>query len=324
MEFKDSICKVRKVLVAAKNALLCLDDSIEAVMYAAEIIKKRQGNIIIIGIGKSGFAGQKIAATLTSLGQRAFFLHPIEAVHGDVGMLSKDDVILAISFSGESKEIVNIATYIKSLFNVPVVSLTNNKKSLLAKLSDCCIEVKITGEGSPNEMAPMASTTATLVLGDMLAAALISDDFKNDDFARFHPGGLLGLRFKKVKDFMRIDKNVPIVKESDIFQKVLKEINSKKIGATGVVDLNGKLSGVITDGDIRRFLIALTKDIKMVQARDIMTGSPRHIKENDSLEMALAQMEKFKITHLFVAGEQMNPVGVIHIHNIIENTFMRQ
>jgi arabinose-5-phosphate isomerase len=323
MKDKDSKCRAKKVLTAAKDALFYLDDSIMAVRQATEIIKKQQGDIIVTGIGKSGFIGQKIAATLTSLGQRASYLHSVEAAHGDIGMLSEGDTLLALSFSGESKEVVKITAYAKKHFEVPVIAFTRDKNSSLGKLADCCIEVKVDNEGSPDEMAPMASTTTTLVLGDMLAAMLTGNDFKKDSFARFHPGGSLGLKLKKVKDLMRIDKNLPIVKEVDIFSKVLKEIDSKKMGATGVVDSDNKLSGIITDGDIRRFFIH-GKNIGQVQARDFMTKNPKHIKEIDSLEIALTKMEEYKITHLFAVNNQMKPVGVIHIHDIIENTFIQQ
>ena len=236
-------------------------------------------------------------------------------------MLSEGDTLLALSFSGESKEVVKITAYAKKHFEVPVIAFTRDKNSSLGKLADCCIEVKVDNEGSPDEMAPMASTTTTLVLGDMLAAMLTGNDFKKDSFARFHPGGSLGLKLKKVKDLMRIDKNLPIVKEVDIFSKVLKEIDSKKMGATGVVDSDNKLSGIITDGDIRRFFIH-GKNIGQVQARDFMTKNPKHIKEIDSLEIALTKMEEYKITHLFAVNNQMKPVGIIHIHDIVENTLI--
>lgn len=310
-----------RVLDAAKDALLCLGDGMVEIKQAAQIIAGREGCIVVTGIGKSAFVGQKISATLTSLGQRATFLHSVEAVHGDIGVLSEGDVLISLSFSGETKEVVKLTKYAKKHFGVSVVALTKSRHSALGKIADVVIEIKIKDEGSPNDMAPMASTTATLVLGDMLAAVLMEDSFKDDHYARLHPGGTLGLKMKKVKSLMR--KNVPLVREEDTLAKVLKEIDKKSLGATGVVDKQGKIVGIITDGDIRRLLI---KDLNIgdVRAGDIMTKAPKHIQEADSLEIAIAQMETHKIMHLFVTNKFMRPVGVIHIHDIVENAIVEK
>ena len=323
MKMLTTPIKARQVLNAAQSALAKLNDSLSNLEKCVELVKKRQGEIIITGIGKSGFIGQKIAATLTSLGQRASYLHPVEAIHGDIGALSEGDVLLALSFSGESKEVVKIVSYAKKNFGVSVIAFTKSKHSSLGKIADVVVEIKIKSEGSPNEMAPMASTTATLVLGDIFAAMLTEKDFTDKSFARLHPGGSLGLRMNKVKDFMRTSKSLPLVSESDSFTKILKSMSIMKLGATGVVNSRGSLVGVITDGDLRRLLLRnqATKDI---QAEDIMTRNPKYAEESDSLESALSQMEKFEITHLFAVNKKMKPVGVIHIHDILEKTFFQQ
>ena len=255
MKILNPVIKARQTLKATQNALASLSGSLSNLEKCAKFIKERRGDIIVTGIGKSGFVGQKIAATLTSLGQRASFLHPVEAIHGDIGALSDGDVLLALSFSGESKEVVKIVSYAAKHFRVPVVVFTESKHSSLGKLARCCVELKITKEGSPNEVAPMASTTAMLVLGDMLASMLTRNDFKDDNFARLHPGGALGLRLNKVKDFMRTSKALPLVSESDSFSATLKAMSIMKLGATGVINARGKLVGIITDGDLRRFLL---------------------------------------------------------------------
>jgi len=318
-----TVIKARQVLKSSQNALSNLTSSLPALEQSVQLIKNRQGEIIITGIGKSGFIGQKIAATLTSLGQRASYLHPVEAIHGDIGALSDGDVLIALSFSGESKEVVRITNYAKKNFKVPIVAFVKSKSSSLGKIADVVVEIKIKSEGSPNEMAPMASTTATLVLGDMLAAMLTEKDFTDSNFARLHPGGALGLKMSKVRDFMRTSSSLPLVRESDPFLKVLESMNTMKLGATGVLGKKGSLVGIITDGDLRRLLLE-HQNFDDIRALDIMTKNPKHIKETDSLEIALAQMEKYQITHLFAVDSHMKPKGVIHIHDILENTFFQQ
>ncbi len=321
MKDNASVRRAKKVLTAARSALARLGGATKELRQSAELILGSKGDIIITGIGKSGFVGQKIAATLTSLGYRANFLHPVEAAHGDIGVLSKGDVLIALSFSGESKEVVRIVAYAKKNFGVPVIALTKSRRSSLGALADVAVEIKITGEGSPNDMAPMASTTATLVLGDMLSAMLVNDSFREDHFARLHPGGALGLRSKKVKEFMKVGKALPLVREDEPFSEALQEMQAKRLGAVGIVGARGKLSGIITDGDVRRALIR-GLDVASAAARDVMTKNPKYIREEDSLESTLCEMEHHKITHLFVVGASGKPVGIIHIHDIVGDAFM--
>lgn len=313
--------RARKVLDTTKEALQDLAGAIPDIKRAAKIIDHCDGDIVVTGIGKSGFVGQKIAATLTSLGRRATFIHSVEAVHGDIGALSEGDVLLSLSFSGETKEVVKLTKYAQRHFGVPVIVFTKSHSSSLGKIADVVVEVRVGDEGSPNGIAPMASTTITLVLGDMLAAALVEESFKDNHYAKFHPGGSLGLKLEQVKNLMR--KNVPVVNETDTFSKILKEISKRKFGATGVVNKKGKISGVITDGDVRRLLMK-SLDVKNIKAADFMTKTPKYIQEADSLETTISQMEKHKITHLFVVNKSLKPVGVIHIHDIVEGAIVEK
>lgn len=313
--------RAERVLIATRKAIAILTDVIPDIKRAAKIINQCDGGIVVTGIGKSGFIGQKIAATLTSLGQKATFIHSVEAIHGDIGVLSTGDVLLSLSFSGETKEVVRLTKYAKKHFSVPVIAFTRSHNSSLGRLSDIVVEVKVNNEGSPNGLAPMASTTVSLVLGDMLAAVLVKNSFKDHHYAKFHPGGFLGMKLEIIKNLMR--SNIPIVAEKDKFSEILKEINRKKIGATGVVNKAGKITGIITDGDVRRLLLKKL-DVGNVQARDFMTRNPKHVNETDSLEVAIVRMEKYKITHLFVVNNSLKPVGVINIHDIIEGAIVEK
>ncbi len=319
MKGKNTENRARKTLDAAKDALRGLDGSITDVIRAAKTIKDRKGDIVVTGIGKSGFIGQKFTASLVSLGERAFYIHPTEALHGDLGILSKGDVLIALSFSGESKEVISIVNYAKKNFNVPVVVLCKNKGSSLGRISDCCVEVPVESEGSPNGFAPMASTTATLVICDMIVAAVINGAFKDKHFAVYHPGGSLGLRLKQVKDSMISGSKVPKVKKTSSFLDAIKEINNKNLGVTAVVGSQDNVVGVITDGDIRRFILQSNKMDECL-AKDVMTSKPKCVQEEDSLQIALSTMENYKITSIFVVNSKKQLTGIIHVHNIIEQT----
>jgi len=309
--------RAKRALKATQRAILGLENSLDKVVEASKIINQSDGDVIVTGIGKSGFVGQKFTASMTSLGRRAFFLHPTEALHGDLGMLSEGDIFVALSFSGESKEVVGIARYAKKNFNVPIIAICKNAKSSLGKISDCCIEICVEEEGSPNGVAPMASTTATLAVSDMLTASVMDENFKAERFATYHPGGSLGLSLKKVKDFMTKGKLLPKVKETDNFLTAVAEINNKKLGVTAVVDVKGRVVGAMTDGDIRRFVLS-HKDVKEARAKDAMTSKPKCIFENDSLQTALQTMEHHKITSIFVTNTRKQLSGIIHVHDIIE------
>lgn len=317
---------IKKAEIVLKNELLALGhlNSIlnKDFIKAVNILERQpSGKIVVIGIGKSGHIGIKIASTMTSLGVPAIFLHPGEALHGDLGLMGLGDSLLAISYSGETKEVLKIAHHAKR-HKIPVVSIAGNNRSSLAKISDIFLNIKIKEEGSPFNLAPMASAVATLALGDMLAAALSSKrGFTKKDFADFHPGGSLGLRLTKVQELVISGKKLPIVKENDNFHNVLKTISNKKLGITAVVNKLGKLLGVISDGDIRRFFLSGKFSDKSL-ARDAMTSHPKTIGQDESLQSALSKMESHKITSLFVVSRFNVPVGIITMHDIIESKML--
>ncbi len=285
---------------------------------AIALLNARTGRIIVTGIGKSGFIGMKMAATLTSLGHKSTFLHPVEAIHGDLGSVSAGDVVVAMSFSGESPEVLKLVKYLRKDFEVKIISIAQKRDSTLGKLSDVAIEVPVKNEGSPHGIAPMASTTATLVIGDMIASALTSPrKFNKGQFARFHPGGGLALSIRAVHELMTKGRDVPLVKKTDTLINAIKKMSGKFRGITGVVNVKEELVGTITDGDIRRFLKAgKYKDDVVVSA--VMSGKPKIISKDDTLKSALVTMEAHRVTSLFVLDEKKIPIGIIHIHDIIE------
>lgn len=284
---------------------------------AIEIIKNSRGKVILTGMGKSGIVCKKIVATFASTGTPAFFLHPGEATHGDLGMVMPDDVLIAISNSGETEEILSILTVIKRM-GVKVIALVGNSESTLSKHADVTIDVAVSKEACPMGVAPTSSTTAALAVGDAMAVVLFKEKgFSLDDFAMLHPGGALGRRLKLVSDLMSTGDEIPLTRPDTSLIDALYEISSKRLGVTGVVDEGNKLIGVITDGDLRR---AMEKkvDIYTVKAKDIMTKNPKKITENELAAKALSIMEQNKITSLFVFDEgEKNLVGVIHIHDLL-------
>lgn len=316
----EPINRALNTLAAEKKAVNGLKKTLnKEFIEAISFLKNRSGKVILTGIGKSGFIAQKIAATLTSLGQSSVYLHPVEAMHGDIGVISEGDVIIALSFSGESPEIIKLIKYLKKDFGTKIISITNSRKNSLGKLSDKVIQIKVDDEGCPVGVAPMASTTAMLIVGDMIAAALTSpNNFKKDNFARFHPGGGLAMSLKPVESIMRKREEIPMVKENSNFKLILSEMNKKKMGITGVLNIKNKLTGVITDGDIRRYFLS-HENIKGITAIDLMTKTPKNITKNVSLKDAIELMEKYKITSLFVV-EKNKPLGIIHIHDILEKS----
>ncbi len=300
------------------KAILELKKSIQRdLVPAVKILNNRKGKIVLTGVGKSGHIGMKISATLVSLGNQAVFLHPVEAIHGDIGVVSKGDVVIALSFSGGSIEVIRIVKHLKKEFSVKVISITGNIQSQLSKISDTNILLNIQEEGSPHGLAPMASTTTTLVVGDMLASAITSPkNFKKSHFAKFHPGGSLGLELKKVGEFMTVGRAVPTVREDTSFQEMLIEMNDKKLGVVAVLKKK-KLIGVVTDGDVRRFL-AKGKNSATAKVQDVMTTNPRYVQDQNSLKSCLVMMEDYRITSLFVLDIKKSLIGLIHIHDIVD------
>jgi arabinose-5-phosphate isomerase len=270
-----------------------------------------------MGVGKSGHIANKIAATLASTGSPAFFVHPSEAKHGDIGMITKKDVVLALSNSGESEEIISILPFIKRL-DVPLITLTGKPHSTLAKAASINIDVGVEKEACPLGLAPTSSTTAALVMGDALAMALLDKrGFTEDDFALSHPGGTLGRRLLLlVSEIMHKGEEVPIISLNATLKEALLEMTHKKLGMTTIVNENGELAGIFTDGDVRR---ALDKevDVHKTNIQAIMSKNPKTIDSHLLAAQALNIMETYKITSLVVLDGKGKPTGIIHIHDIL-------
>lgn len=311
----------KEVIDIEKDAITDLEKKLdESFVKACEILYNCKGKVVVTGIGKSGIIGQKIASTLASTGTPAFFMHPAEGLHGDLGVLSRNDVVIAISNSGQSEEIIKILPIIKR-FGVKLIVMTGKKRSVLAKAGDVVLDIGVKKEACPLNLAPTASTTVTLVLGDALAVALIKlRGFSEDDFAIRHPGGALGRRLLlKVSDIMHEGKDIPLVSDETLMKDTIYEISSKKLGITGVISDKGDLIGVITDGDLRR---ALEKyhDILNRKAGEIMTRNPKWILKDELAAKALETMERYSITSLFVFEKEeiKKPVGIVHLHDLLK------
>ena len=315
------IAEAKKVIRIEAEALLALADSINGEFErAVKLILASRGRVIVTGMGKSGLIGQKIASTMASTGTPAFFLHPAEAIHGDLGMIMKGDVVIAISSSGETEELLRILPIIERI-GAQLIAMTGRPGSNLAKTGDVLLNVAVKEEACPLGLAPTASTTATLAMGDALAVALLVErGFKADDFALFHPGGSLGKKLLlKVSDLMHSGSSMPIVQADVLMREALFEITSKGLGCTGVADSNGALSGVITDGDLRR---ALEKGVEFLDrpAAELMHKNPKRILAVDLAAKALQQMENHSITSLFVFEDDKStvPVGMVHLHDLLK------
>ncbi len=294
-----------------------LKDSVKAenLTKALDFMQNSKGRIIITGMGKSGHIGRKIAASLASTGTPSFFVHPAEASHGDLGMITEDDVVVAISNSGESRELIDILNYCKR-FGIKLIAVTKNAESSLGKAGDVVLELPNNGEACPLGLAPTSSTTATLVLGDILTVGMIErKGFSKEDFNDRHPGGKLGSILKRVSDLMHTGQEMPILDENSNMQAVLLEMTSKRLGCVGFINQTGDLTGILTDGDLRR---CLSSKILEEKAIDLMTRNPKTVSPNAMTAEALKIMHDKKITNLFVL-EGKKPVGVIHIHDLLNN-----
>lgn len=276
-----------------------------------------QGRIAVMGVGKSGHVSKKIAATLASTGSPAFFIHPGEARHGDMGMITRKDALIALSNSGESEEIISILPFIKRL-DIPLIAMTGKPNSTLAKAATIHLDVSVEQEACPLGLAPTSSTTAALVMGDALAMTLLQKrNFTEQDFALSHPGGTLGRRLLlSVKEVMHTGEHIPIVLKNASLKDALVEMTRKKLGMTTIVDEDGKLIGIFTDGDVRR-VFDKDADIRQTLMFEVMTNHPKTIFANLLAVEALSIMETFKITSLVVIDEFQCPMGVVHIHDIL-------
>jgi arabinose-5-phosphate isomerase len=285
---------------------------------AVEIIYKSKGRVILTGMGKSGLIARKIVATMNSTGTAAIYLHPTDALHGDLGMVRKEDVVIIISKSGTTDELARLFPMFKRL-GVNIIAMSGNKDSDLAVDSDIFLDISVKEEACPHDLAPTSSTTATLAMGDALSVALLEKrDFTVDDFAFLHPGGSLGKRLSlKIEEIMISGDGVPIVKENAELKDVIFEMTSKRLGTTSVVDDEGKLKGVITDGDLRR-LLERTMDINGFNAKDVMSKNPKVLQAEYLASFALQQMENYNITTLIIIDEENNPTGIVHLHDLIK------
>ena len=295
----------------ARNAEI-LDGEFE---NAVEVLYKTKGKVVVTGVGKSGHVGAKIAATLASTGTPSFFMHPTEAMHGDLGMIGKDDTLLAISFSGESEELTKILPHVQR-FGVPIVAMARDKFSTLGKFSDAFVKLDVSKEACPLDAAPTSSTTLTLALGDALAVCLMEKrGFKKEDFANFHPGGSLGKRvFLKVKDVMR-SENLPIVRWHASLKQAIDTMTHGKLGTVLIVDKDGVLDAILSDGDLRRALMREDFDLNDAAIK-YATLKPKELNDKEMLAIdALALIERYKIQLLAVV-ENGVPVGVLHIHDL--------
>ena len=310
----------KEVLTIEANSILRLKNNIgEEFDKAVEYLYNCKGRVIITGMGKSGLIGRKIAATLTSTGTPSYFLHPAESTHGDSGIITRNDVVIAISNSGETQELLNLLPLIKR-FGVTMIGMTGNLNSTLSHASDVTLDISVEREACPLNKAPTASTTATLAMGDALAVCLLKKrGFTEEDFLIFHPSGALGKGFLyKVRDLMLSDKDkLPIAYEDDKFIDVIELITKFKLGMAMIIDKNGILKGVMTDGDIRRTILKYHDTSELV-IKDVMTVNPKYISEDSYGASALNLMEKYSITALAVVDECLKPIGVIHIHDLLK------
>ncbi len=316
MTNQTDIASAKRTIDREVEALRMMENQFdENLTKALDMIQETKGRIIVTGMGKSGHIARKIAATLASTGTPSFFVHPAEASHGDLGMVTNDDKIIAISNGGESRELSDILLYAKR-YGIPLIAITKNPESTVGKAGDIVLKLPDDGEACPLGLAPTSSTTATLVLGDVLAIALMErKGFTKTDYKQRHPGGKLGAILQKVSDLMHKGDDMPIVNEDTPMQEALLVMTSKMLGCVGIIDNSGKLVGIITDGDLRRWL---TSDVLNKKVSDVMTKNPKVVSPDILAAEALNIMNNTGrgITQLF-AVQDGKPVGIIHIHDCL-------
>lgn len=319
MKTLNLIDTAKNVLDIEANSILRIKNNLDEIEFnkAIDAIYNCKGRVIVTGMGKSGHVGKKIAATFSSTGTPSYFLHPAESTHGDSGIITREDVIIAISNSGESQELLNLLPLLKR-FGLTIIAMTGNPNSTLGKASDIFIDISVEKEACPLGKAPTASTTVTLAVGDALAMCLLEKrGFTQEDFLIFHPSGALGKGFTyKVSDLMRTG-DLPVENESKLFTDVIQTISEHKLGLALIVDEKGLLTGILTDGDIRRNLIKY-KDVSNLKVIDAMTKSPKTVKSDSYAASALHLMEKYSITALPIVGETGKPVGIVHVHDLLK------
>lgn len=318
MTSNEIIKNGKEVIRIEAEAISNLSASInDQFVNAINVISESKGRVVLTGMGKSGLIARKIVATLNSTGTAAIYLHPTDALHGDLGMVRKEDVVVLISKSGNTEEVANLLPMLKRI-GVKMIAMCGNENSRLAQECDIFLNISVKEEACPHDLAPTASTTATLAMGDALSVALLQKrNFTIEDFAFLHPGGSLGKRLSlQISEIMIKGERIPIVKEETSLKDVIIEITSKRLGTTCVVDEKGILTGIVTDGDLRR-LLEKTLDIKNLKAKDVMTKKPKVLKENYLASFALQQMENYKITSLIITDNENKPSGIVHLHDLI-------
>ena len=313
--------RAKKVFEIEAESILKLQDRLdENFIQAVNMLLACSGKVIVIGIGKSGIIGRKIASTLACSGTPAFFLHPAEGIHGDIGMMAQDDVVIAISNSGETDEVLKVLPVVKRM-GLPLIVLTGNPESLLARNGDVVLDIGVKEEACILNLVPTASTAAAMAMGDALAISVLERrGFNEEDFAMLHPGGALGKKLLlRVEDLMHVKDAIPMVSQDDSMKIALIEMTSKRLGITGVCDSDENFVGVITDGDLRRAL-EKRSDVLAKKARDVMTMSPKTITKTALAATALRLMERHSITSLFVLSESVpkKVEGLIHLHDILK------
>ena len=313
------IIVAKKVLGTEAKALLKLASRInDDFEKAVDLIHEIKGRVVVAGMGKSGLVGKKIAATLASTGTPAFFLHPAEASHGDLGMVTERDIIIAISNSGETGELIGLIPFLKR-FRVKLISMTGHMSSTLAKASDIVLDVSVSEEACPMGIVPTASTTAALAMGDALAVCLlVKKGLNEEDFARFHPGGSIGKKFfVTVADLMHSGDRLPLIRLDTPMSRAVIEMSSKRLGHAVVIDAKRKIAGILTDGDVRRGLERWGGKLFGLPAQKVMTKNPKTIAGGELAAKALSIMENFSITALIVPDEDGRPLGMVHLHDIL-------
>lgn len=312
----DDIACAKRTIDREVDTLRIMENELDASLSKAlDLMQNAQGRVLVTGMGKSGHIGRKIAATLASTGTPSFFVHPAEASHGDLGMFTEKDVVLAISNGGESRELSDILVYCKR-YGIPLIAMTKNPDSSLGKAGDILLRLPDNGEACPLGLAPTSSTTATLVLGDVLAVCLMErKGFSQIDYKKRHPGGKLGAILQKVSDLMHTGDEIPLIGEDASMQEAMLTMSSKMLGCVGIVNNDGDLIGIITDGDLRR---CMSSDILNRKAADVMTRNPKVIAPDVLAAEALKTMNNTGkgITQLFVTQDN-KPIGIIHIHDCL-------
>ncbi len=314
----DEIAEARRVLEIESEAIRALISRLaEDFTESVNLLWGCTGRVVVTGLGKSGLVGRKIAATLASTGTPAIFVHPAEAVHGDIGMISPADVVIALSKSGETREVLDLLPVFKRI-GLKMIAITGESESTLGRAADAVLDSSVKEEACPLNLAPTASSTAALALGDALAITLLKKrGLTEEDLAYFHPGGAIGRKLLRVRDLMHTGGDIPLVDSKAPLEQVLLEMSSKRLGHTGVTDQGGNLIGVITDGDLRRALEGGGALLEKVAA-DLMSASPKTIDGDALAARALQTMEKHSITGLFVKDDDGTLEGFIHLHDILK------